>query len=107
MQHEKHLTVSQKIMATTDLIVDNPSEEIHNQLISYINELIKVDFNSLVQLLYRIDVNEKKLKLLLQQSPGVDAAPLIANLIISRQLQKVQTKKNFSKREKTDDDDSW
>lgn len=107
MQHENQLTVSQKIIATTDLIVGNPSEEIHNQLISYINELIKVDFNSLVQLLYRIDVNEKKLKLLLQQSPGVDAAPLIANLIISRQLQKVQTKKNFSKREKTDDDDSW
>ncbi len=107
MQHENQLTVSQKIIATTDLIVDNPSEEIHNQLIFYINELINADFDSLVQLLYRIDVNEKKLKLLLKQSPGVDAAPLIVNLIISRQLQKIQTKKNFSTKEKPGDDDSW
>ena len=107
MQQENHLTVSQKIIATTDLIVDNPSEEIHNRLIFYINELINADFDSLVQLLYRIDVNEKKLKLLLQQSPGVAAAPLIANLIISRQLQKIQTKKNFSKKEKPDENESW
>ncbi len=107
MQHESQLSVSQKIIATTNLIVDNPSEEIRNQLIFYINELINADFDSLVQLLYRIDVNEKKLTLLLKQSPGIDAAPLIANLIISRQLQKIETKKNFSKREKTEDDDSW
>ena len=107
MQHENQLTVSEKIKATSDLIVDNPSEEMRNQLISYINELINVDFNSLVQLLYRIDVNEKKLKLLLQQSPGVDAAPLIADLIISRQLQKIQTKKIFTNKEKPGDDDRW
>ena len=107
MEHENQLTVSQKIIATTDLIVDNPSEEIHNQLISYINELINTDFNSLVQLLYRIDVNEKKLKLLLQQSPDVDAAPLIANLIINRQLQKIETRKNFSNKEKPGDDANW
>ncbi|MDQ6902537.1 MAG: hypothetical protein M3139_05925 [Bacteroidota bacterium] len=107
MQHEDQLTVSEKIKATSDLIVDKPSEEVRNQLISYINELINVDFNSLVQLLYRIDVNEKKLKQLLQNSPSVDAAPLIADLIISRQLQKIQTKKNFTSKEKTGDDDSW
>ena len=107
MQHENQLSVSEKIKATSDLIVDNPSEEIRNQLISYINELINVDFNSLVQLLYRIDVNEKELKHLLQNSPFVDAAPLIADLIISRQLQKIQTKKNFTNKEKPGDDDSW
>ncbi len=106
-QHENQLTVSEKIIATTDLIVDNSSKEIHKKLISYINELINADFNSLVQLLYRIDVNEKKLKQLLQNSPGVDAAPLIADLIISRQLQKIQTKKNFTNKEKPGDDDSW
>ncbi|MBK7558312.1 MAG: hypothetical protein IPI54_08510 [Chitinophagaceae bacterium] len=36
--------------------------ELHNQLASYINRLIKNDFDKLVAYLYRIDVSEEKLK---------------------------------------------
>ena len=32
--------------------------EIKDQLAAYINELINLDFNKLVSLLYRIDINE-------------------------------------------------
>ena len=37
-----------------------------NDLITYINDCIQHDFNKLVQLLYRIDVSEEKLKYILQ-----------------------------------------
>ena len=37
-----------------------------SDLIAYINDCIQHDFNKLVQLLYRIDVSEEKLKYILQ-----------------------------------------
>jgi hypothetical protein len=49
-----------------------------------INELIKNDFSKLVQLLYRIDVSEAKLKYILQAHPNEDAGKLIAAVVIER-----------------------
>ncbi len=55
-----------------------------NDLIAYINDCINHDFNKLVQLLYRIDVSEQKLKTILQSHPNEDAAKLIAAVMIER-----------------------
>lgn len=55
-----------------------------NDLIAYINDCINHDFNKLVQLLYRIDVSEQKLKNILQSHPNEDAAKLIAAVIVER-----------------------
>jgi hypothetical protein len=49
-----------------------------------INELIKTDFSKLVQLLYRIDVSEAKLKNILQAHPNEDAGKLIAEVVLER-----------------------
>jgi hypothetical protein len=68
-------------------------DDVYAQLVKYINELINTDFEKLVQLLYRIDVSEAKLKALLQANPQEDAAKMIANLIIERQLQKLKSRK--------------
>ena len=70
-------------------------EELQSRLESYINELIKTDFEKLVTYLYRIDVNEQKLKLLLRQFPEKDAGKIIAALIIERQQQKIKTREKF------------
>ena len=107
MQKENKISIPDKIIAVTNSIQVTPSNDLRNQLISFINELINIDFNALVQLLYRIDVDEKKLKELLKQNENTDAALIIADLIISRQLQKIETKKQFNQREKTDEHDSW
>ena len=55
-----------------------------NDLIAFINDCIQHDFNKLVQLLYRIDVSEEKLKYILQLNPNEDAAKLIAAVIVER-----------------------
>jgi len=65
------------------------------QLAEYINALIVSDFEKLVNLLYRLDVSEKKLRTLL--SSAVNAGVLIADLIIERQLQKLQSRRQFNK----------
>ena len=44
--------------------------ELHTQLADYINELIKYDFEKLIAYLYRIDVNEQKLKTLAAAKPA-------------------------------------
>lgn len=70
---------------------------LHSQLSAYINGLIKNDFEKLVAYLYRIDVNEQKLKALLQQNPGEDAGNIIATLIIERQQQKLKSREQYRK----------
>ena len=85
-------------------IVYSSAEEAENLLAEKINQLIQTNFEHLVYLLYRIDVNEKKLKELLIDNPNEDAGRIIARLIIERQLQKIKNRELFSK--KTDDTDT-
>jgi len=58
-------------------------------LAAYINDLILNNFEKLVYLLYRIDINEKCIKELLQEASTVPAGEIIAKTIIERQLQKI------------------
>lgn len=91
-----------------EIAAERSYEEIHSQLSAYINNLIKNDFDKLIAYLYRIDVNEQKLKSLLQQNPGEDAGNIIATLIIERQEQKIKTRQQFSQRENDfDEEEKW
>ncbi len=107
MEFENQISIPEKIIAVTNSIQESPSQELRNQLIAFVNDLINKDFNALVQLLYRIDVNEKKLKQLLQQNKNIDASLIIADLIIKRQLQKIATGKQFNNTKKSPPDDGW
>jgi hypothetical protein len=73
-----------------------------NDLIAYINDCIQHDFNKLVQLLYRIDVSEEKLKYILQLNPNEDAAKLIAAVIIERLEATKAARASFSSTGKID-----
>ena len=64
-------------------------------LIDKINQLILNDFSKLVVLLYKVDVNENKLKQSIKENQSMDAAEIIVDLIIERQLQKIKTKEQF------------
>jgi hypothetical protein len=70
-------------------------EELILLLSTKINDLIQNDFSSLLTLLYRIDVDERKLKAMLQQNPDSDAGLLIAHMVLDRQKQKQATRKQF------------
>ena len=86
---------------------DHPSmEELTAALADYVNHLISTDFEQLVRLLYRIDVNENKLKYLLKVNKGHEAGQLIAALIIERQILKIKTREQF-KSPDSRSDENW
>lgn len=77
-------------------------------LSEHINLMIRSDFQKLVSVLYRVDVSETKLKKLLEENTDTDAASMIADLIIERQLQKIKSRRQFDQRdENISDDEKW
>jgi hypothetical protein len=77
-------------------------------LVDRINELLDNNFDKLVTLLYRIDVNEDKLRSLLDQNNGQDAATIIADLIIERQVQKIKSREQFRQKDDTiNEEEKW
>lgn len=83
-------------------------EELQIQLTVVINNLINHDFEKLIFYLYRIDVHEDRMRQLLEQHEGENAASLIADLIIERQLQKIKSRREFTQRENDiEEDEKW
>jgi len=83
-------------------------DSIKFNLVEKINELILSDFQKLVNILYRIDVSEAKLKQLLNEPAEQDAATIIASLIIERQQEKIRSRKQFGKQDSTvHDEEIW
>ena len=83
-------------------------EELVQFLSVHINQLINSDFQQLVNLLYRLDVSEQKLKECLANNPAEDTAPMIARMIIERQEQKIKSRQQFTQRDKSvDGEESW
>lgn len=83
-------------------------EELRSLLQQEINHLIQGDFQKLVSILYRVDVNERKLKYLLQENVGEDAAVIVADLIIERQLQKIKSRREYTQRDDIiSDEEKW
>lgn len=71
------------------------NEELLKELEAYLNHLLLQDFPGLVQLLYQVDVPEKKVKAALQDHPNEDAGVILAHLLLRRQREKGETKKSF------------
>lgn len=87
-----------------------PQEErsiLKEQLKEAVSHLLLYDFDRLVYVLYRVDVSEKKLKTLLQQYPQADAADIIADMLIERQLEKVKTREQFKRDRDIPEEDRW
>lgn len=79
-----------------------------NQLVAFVNELITQDFNHLVLLLYRLDINEKKLKQTLADNPNQNAGELIAQLIVDRQEEKRKSREAFKQKDwESSEEEKW
>jgi hypothetical protein len=108
MAHEKEIINLLKKELSIDLSENILLDEAAIILTAYINQLIQTDFQKLVFILYRIDVNETRLKKILKESPGEDSGRIIADLIIERQLQKIKSRQQFSQRDNNiDENEKW
>ena len=103
-------TIQQEIIKTTgaDLLPESWFELFREKLAAYISDLINNQLSSLISLLYRLDVSEKKLKQVLAAAPNADAGLVIADLIIERQLQKIKTREDLRNNNNTiPEDEKW
>jgi len=87
---------------------ENISFDLLKERLSFhINFLIQSDFQKLVSILYRVDVNESKLKNLLKENQGFDAAHIITDLIVERQLQKIRSRQEHRNDENISNEEKW
>ena len=109
MENEEQLIDSLKKDLQIDLATKISFQKIKEKLIAHINHLITNNFEELIFILYRVDVNEAKLKTLLKENSDSNAANTIADLIIQRQLQKIKTREQFktSGKNENSDEEKW
>lgn len=76
---------------------ENISEShLRSVLIKTFEYLVDDDFPKLLQILYKADVDQYKLKDLLENTQGKSTAEIIADAYIDRQKAKVETWKKYS-----------
>ncbi|MES2778669.1 MAG: hypothetical protein V4651_02115 [Bacteroidota bacterium] len=77
-------------------IESSPSyEALLEALTSVITYLLLHDMEKLLNILYRIDVNEPKVKAAFAQNDPKLIAPTIARLILERELQKAESRRKY------------
>ena len=96
------------ISAARELLLEPTDfKKLYEELVAHINHMLQHDFDSVLGILYRIDVSEARLRYMLQSNPDTDAATLIANLIIERQWQKIKTRQAFRRDDNIDENERW
>lgn len=72
------------------------AEQLRAKMVHAFSWLLDNDISKMMNILYRTDVNEERLKSLLISSSQLPSAEVIADEYISRQLQKIETRKKYS-----------
>lgn len=86
-----------KIVSKDFELPDHISEsQLREVLIKTFEYLVDDDFPKLLQILYKADVDQYKLKELLENTEGKSSAEIIADAYLDRQQAKVETWKKYS-----------
>ena len=86
-------------MTSTELLQGNEQERMRalkNILAKRISEMIDHEFHNFVNTLYRMDIDEAKVKQALAKQPFSEALDEVAEMIIQRQIRKIITRKQYS-----------
>lgn len=86
------IKIISKDFEVSDGLSENQLREVMVNAFAY---LLENDFSKLVQILYRADVDQDKLKQLLETS-DTSSAEVIADAYIARQRAKIETWKKYS-----------
>ncbi len=79
-----------------DVPEDLNESQLRDVLVKTFEYLVEDDFQKLLQILYKADVDQYKLKALLENTEGKSSAEIIADAYIERQKAKVETWKKYS-----------
>ncbi|MEJ5995432.1 hypothetical protein WG904_13475 [Pedobacter sp. Du54] len=79
-----------------DIPEDINEAKLRDVLVKTFEYLVGDDFQKLLQILYKADVDQYKLKTLLENTEGKSSAEIIADAYIERQKAKIETWKKYS-----------
>lgn len=95
-------------IAITNFAIQANEEDLIEVLAQKINHLILHDFNKLISILYRADIDEKKLNTIFEENKNEYAGKLIALLFIERQMQKIKWREALKGKINTDsEEEKW
>ena len=99
MEHNKALTAVVNDLQIEETISERSSEEQRKVLVTFIDDLLRNDFNRLLSILYRVDISEEKLKRMLAENKDtqVRSAELIAQLLIKREQEKIISRAKYKR----------
>lgn len=104
-EYHQELVNHTLMLLQDDVVQFSSNEEFRKYVVNFINRLINEDFNHLLFILYRIDVHEDKVRHLLDIHQGENAAEIITDLIIERQIQKIATRQQFKSQQNIVEED--
>ena len=90
-----------------DLATQEPfmtEEALLQALADRVYQLIEENLEQLFSILYRLDVNERKVHLALKENNDIPANIEIARLIVARQKEKAKTRMQYSSEEVDDEE---
>lgn len=97
-----------QLAISLEIVPGRNAAAIKKQLADKLNDWIEKDFQKLISVLYRMDISESKLRLLLQNHPGTDAGMLIADLMIERQVEKIKSRQQYRQQDSNiDETEKW
>jgi hypothetical protein len=74
-------------------------DELHQILAGRILEMLRANLQDLLNLLYRIDIDETRVRQSFRNMSEEDIAADLATLVIQRELQKIEIRKKYSQRD--------
>ena len=97
MEHNKALTAVVNGLQIEETVSERSSAEQLEVLVTFIDDLIRNDFNGLLSILYRVDISEEKLKRTLAENKDtqVQSAELIAELLVEREQEKIISRAKY------------
>jgi hypothetical protein len=75
--------------------VPSSLEGIREKLKWIIEHLLQNDFERLLNAMYRLDIDESKFKSVISGTYGNDVAGKLAEIVIERELKKIETRKRY------------
>jgi len=75
---------------------DFSEEELIAKLTPLIKTMLDRDFEKLLQICYRVDLGEEKLKTILHKSELEDLASDLARSLVARQIKKIEIRRKYS-----------
>lgn len=82
----------QQLFESDNLIKAENIPQLEQAVAEAVSHLLQRDLNRLLNILYRIDVDERQVKQAMKAPTQDEVALLVARLIIKRELQKAQTR---------------